>query len=218
MSVLCNNMLCRGLKNREEEQMTNNEVKNTLKELRRTMDMMDKSHIKNLLKILMNAQGIKNCAFFLSLDMRKITKKLLSDFIKSDFVNVRLSRRQMKQIYQILGDYRIYPKCGLCGQPILIDSDYMRYEPNLDKMAFSWDHMNPKSMGGSDDLENMQPTHKICNNKRGTTPAYDQNCSININISIKISLPSDMCCQKYRPSRFGLCKYVNQNCCCGYQR
>ncbi len=192
--------------------MTNNEVKNALKELHRTIDMMDKSHINALLKILINAQGIKNCAFFLSLDVRKFTKKLLSDFIKSDFVNYRLSRRQMKQIYQILGDYHIYPRCGLCGQPIMIDSDYMKYEPSFDKMAFSWDHMDPKSMGGSDELENMEPTHKICNNKRGTKPAYDKNCENGIKITINITLPPEMCCSKYRPSRFGLCKYVNKCC------
>ena len=198
--------------------MTNNEVKSALKEVCQTIDRMDNSHIKELFKILINAQGIKNCAFFLSLDMRKITKKLIIDLIKSDFVNSRISRRQMKNIYKMLGDYHIYTKCKLCGKPILIDSEYMKYEPNFDDMAFSWDHMIPKSMGGSDDLENMQPTHKICNNKRGTEPAYDVNYPQYMKITISINIPTDPRYSKYRPSRFGLCKLTlcNQNRCCEY--
>ena len=193
--------------------MTNNEVKATLRRVNRVISMMDKSHINRLFQILINAQGIKNRAFFLSLDVRKMTKKLLADFIKSDFVNVRLSRKQMKQVYEILGDYHIYTNCKLCGQPILIDSDYMRYEPNYDKMAFSWDHVIPKSEGGSNDLENMQPTHKLCNNRRGTEPVND-NKTYEINITLNVIFDPNCCCPKYRPNRFGLCRYKNHKECC----
>ena len=195
--------------------MTNNEVKATLRRANRIISMMDKSHINRLFQILINAQGIKNCAFFLSMDVRKLTKKLLVDFIKSDFVNDRLTRKQMKDIFKILGDYDLYPKCKLCNKPIVINSDYARHEANIDQMAFSWDHVLPKSMGGGYNLENMQPTHKICNNKRGVKPAYDEkgNTTIIFNVTINCS-----CCQKYRPAKMGFYKYELQKRCCERSR
>lgn len=193
--------------------MTNNDIKKTLKDVKQITDMMDGPHINRLLKILMDAQLSKDCAFFLSVDIRKTVKKLLSNLIRSNQVNNLFNRRQIKQIYEILGDYNIYPVCKLCGQPIKIDTYIQQHIDQTDKMAFSWDHMQPKSLGGSYALNNMQPTHKICNNRRGIQPAYNRKLRINIKISLEFD---DGQTVKYRPMHLTLCPQV-QHCqrqCC----
>ena len=43
------------------------------------------------------------------------------------------------------------PRCFACNQPILNIKD------------FSWDHLYPHSKGGSNDLQNLVPMHKECN-------------------------------------------------------
>lgn len=205
------------------EIMTNNEIKETLQDANRILGSMDKNHVRNILKILIDAQVKKSCASFLSLDIRKTTKKLLVDLIKSDHVNNYLTRKHMKQIYEILGDYHIYPICKLCGQPIKIDSFSVKHETQSQQMSFSWDHIKPKSLGRSYDLANMQPTHKICNNKRGIKPIYRQigsnnshNNKLKLNIKIDIFFDLEPDNHKYRPDRFGLRKqdaWCHKQCC-----
>ena len=55
-------------------------------------------------------------------------------------------------------------------------------------------------MGGSYALSNMEPTHKICNNKRGTEPVYGRGCGVKFNIEIRIDFEHEN--PKYRPTRF----------------
>ena len=190
--------------------MTNSEVKGTLKNIRQITNIMDEQHLNRILKILLDAQATKNCAFFLALDVRKTVKKLLSNLIKFSHINNIFNRRQIKQIYEILGDYHVYPVCKLCGQPIMIDSCSIQQcrTNQADKMAFSWDHMQPKSLGGSYELNNMQPTHKICNNKRGIQPAYNRKLHINIKISLEFD---DTQMVKYRPIHLTLNPQIQYN-------
>lgn len=44
--------------------------------------------------------------------------------------------------------------CHLCGRP----------------GADTLDHIVPRSLGGSDDLDNLAPAHKSCNSRRGALP------------------------------------------------
>lgn len=44
--------------------------------------------------------------------------------------------------------------CGLCGQPV----------PNEDVHI---DHIYPQSLGGADELDNLQVTHSLCNMRKG---------------------------------------------------
>lgn len=45
-------------------------------------------------------------------------------------------------------------RCHLCGMP----------------GADSADHLTPRSLGGSDQIENLRPAHKLCNSQRGNRP------------------------------------------------
>ena len=200
--------------------MTNNEIKNTLKDAGRLVNMMDKAHIKELLTVLTDAHGKTDGASFLFIDMRKTVKKILSDLVKADHANNYLNRKQMKHIFEIMGDYGFYPICRLCGQPIEINSENQKHKEQLKNMAFSWDHQIPKSKGGSYDLANLQPTHKICNNKRGVKPLYSKHYKIKMKISLDLVLDIDGLCEsqnlKYRPDRFGLRKqdaWCHKQCC-----
>lgn len=195
--------------------MTNNEIKETLRDASAIVNMMDKKHIRELLTILLDARQKKNdCAFFIYMDMKKAVKKLISDLIKTDHVNNKITRRQLKHIYAILGDYNYFTDCRICDKPIKITTDSLKHETQSQPMIFTWDHIKPKSQGGSFDLANLQPTHKICNNKRGVKPLYKRHYKLKIKIKINIETIEDN--PKYRPSRFGLRKqdgWCHKQCC-----
>ena len=63
-----------------------------------------------------------------------------------------LTRQHLKKIYALLIACGHYPICPWCEKPII----------NIDD--FSWDHIVPKSAGGGDSINNLQPMHKHCNN------------------------------------------------------
>lgn len=51
--------------------------------------------------------------------------------------------------------------CGLCGQPVDPDTPWPSPEyPTID-------HIKPRSLGGSDDLDNLQCAHHYCNTAKG---------------------------------------------------
>jgi 5-methylcytosine-specific restriction endonuclease McrA len=196
--------------------MTNNEIKDVLRTAGRLVNTMDKEHAKNLLKILMGAQCKKDCASFIFIDIRKTVRKLLSDLIKTDHINNYLTRKRMKQIFTIMGDYEVYPICKLCGQPIKITTGTNQ----CGHLDFSWDHKKPKSKGGGYDLANLQPTHKICNNRRGTKPLYSRHYKLKMRLDIDVVLDLDDVCDlensHYRSSGFGLRKqdsWCHKQCC-----
>lgn len=59
------------------------------------------------------------------------------------------------------------PPCALCGEPI----DYQA--PAGDPRAFELDHVVPRSRGGSDLLDNYQPSHRDCNRRKSATMPGD---------------------------------------------
>lgn len=69
----------------------------------------------------------------------------------------QLNKSDVKSMFRILIAHGIYPTCAGCGDAIV----------NIDD--FSWDHDKPKSRGGSNGLENMQPMHRVCNNYKGNS-------------------------------------------------
>lgn len=57
--------------------------------------------------------------------------------------------------------------CALCGQPI----DYSL--PAGDPMSFEVDEIIPVSLGGDElDWRNLQPTHRICNERKGNRVGF----------------------------------------------
>lgn len=54
--------------------------------------------------------------------------------------------------------------CALCGGPIDLDLAW----PDPDSLEV--DHITPTSHGGTDDYEQLQPSHRRCNRARGNLP------------------------------------------------
>ncbi|MDE6478179.1 MAG: HNH endonuclease [Alphaproteobacteria bacterium] len=63
----------------------------------------------------------------------------------------KLNKHQVKELYRMMIACGKYPICPACHQPITTMQD------------FSWDHIYPASRGGSHDIRNMQPMHRVCN-------------------------------------------------------
>ena len=68
-----------------------------------------------------------------------------------------LNKQNIKKLYKIAIRYDLNPRCFACNQPILHIKD------------FSWDHLYPHAKGGSDELHNLVPMHKSCNQAKGDT-------------------------------------------------
>ena len=57
--------------------------------------------------------------------------------------------------------------CAICGQPIDYDL------PALHPMSYELDEIVPVSLGGSElDPDNVQPAHRICNQRKGNKIFY----------------------------------------------
>lgn len=51
--------------------------------------------------------------------------------------------------------------CWLCGRAINLDA--ATQSPG----SFTLDHVVPRSHGGGNNLDNLRPSHRLCNNERG---------------------------------------------------
>ena len=62
---------------------------------------------------------------------------------------------KVRILYRLAIDNRVYPECPYCKQPIKTQDE------------FTIDHIIPRSKGGTDDIENLQPMQKECNSLKG---------------------------------------------------
>lgn len=171
--------------------MTNAEVHCLLCDTYGILDNASRSKAKQILRILSPVQQKCHYDSADSKDWVSRAKEIVYNLINQKNLVELFDKRQIKALYRILADYQIYPTCPLCGAPIT------KYSNNKLSNEFSWDHILPKSLGGSDDLYNLQPTHKGCNNDKGNDMLYHANYSIEIVVNIKFSM--DM--SKHHPKR-----------------
>lgn len=69
-------------------------------------------------------------------------------------------RRFRKRVLETWG-----PMCWLCRLPIDLTL------PHQDRMAYTVEHLDPLSLGGSLlDLDRARPAHRSCNSSRGNRP------------------------------------------------
>ena len=167
--------------------MTNDEVRKILKDVFVLSNSMDGEHLKRLLLVLLATKDLPsdNLSMDNPKDLRKSTQRMISRFMRKRQVIKQFNHKQMKQIYTIMGDYGHFPTCKLCGKPIIIDTEIARNSTtNNAKQEFSWDHIYPKSLGGSDELINLQPTHKLCNNRKADKIFGHEHYVVNIMVDL----------------------------------
>lgn len=188
--------------------MTHNEVKEILKTLCILTNSMDKEHLKRLFLILIGIIQEDEKLFDIP-DVRKTVKGLLIDYTNAKHLNEQFTPKQIKQIYAIMGDYKYYPVCGICGQPIIVDSKTCKNSTKERPMEFTWDHIYPKSLGGEDILKNFQPAHKLCNNHRGNKSLAGAHYTINVVVNINSVNIINVDTKKAKNKRTGLRKQDN---------
>ena len=163
--------------------MTAPEIINILETTKSNVSQMDELHLKNLINILLSTQRTKRCVFFEFLSLQQIVDCLIRQLLSSDDLLSDLNHKQIKSIYRILGDYNYYPCCACCNQIIKISSETHNYRRIPDSpQSFTWDHIFPQSLGGATTLGNLQPTHKICNNKKADDVLYETIPDIKIDL------------------------------------
>lgn len=84
-----------------------------------------------------------------------------------------LTKQHLKKIYAILIACGHFPTCPWCEQPIYNIND------------FTWDHIIPKSAGGNDSLNNLQPMHKRCNNASKNNLVYQTEHTYDIRTNLE---------------------------------
>lgn len=52
--------------------------------------------------------------------------------------------------------------CHLCGLPMQLESNH-----DTNPLAFTLEHITPKSKGGTNDYENIDGAHRFCNQFKG---------------------------------------------------
>ncbi len=105
----------------------------------------------------MTSKGVKEIIKFLQHDYRaNITKSQYEQLIYLRGVEY-YGVRTLRKVFGIAISACAYPECEYCHKPIT----------NIDDLTI--DHTVPRSRGGSDAIENLQPMHGKCNSDKGCT-------------------------------------------------
>ena len=173
--------------------MTDNEVLKILKNIDKLLSTMDREHVERLLCVLLDIKnkGKDSVSSYVP-SLRKTVKQMLNGYENTPQPTKCFTHKQIKEMYVVLGDYDCFPICQLCGHPIKIDSETVKHTKQSQPMVFTWDHIKPKSLGGATNLANLQPSHKICNNQKGSTPpeSMDLHEHYDITVTIKMKVGS----------------------------
>ena len=71
---------------------------------------------------------------------------------------------EYRELFRIAIDNFIYPECPYCKKSITTQED------------LTIDHIIPRSLGGKDNIENLQPMHKKCNSDKGCKMPEQTTC------------------------------------------
>lgn len=191
--------------------MTDQEIYNILYDTHCIIDHMTKDKVKKILNILGPLQQYFGFKLSGSDKLNFNTKKILTNLMVYGRLTDVFDRNQIKALYRILSEYHIYPTCPLCGEPII------RYSNNKHPDEFSWDHVIPKSLGGENELYNLQPTHKECNNDKGNNLLYHAHYTVEVVVNINFSNNMSKHSRKRKKKKFYRKGYHTQ-CRCDYCR
>jgi len=183
--------------------MKNEDIQKILCDVRSIVDDLSKEKLRQLMEFLFAGQQHR-CVFADSVDLVKYTKSHLTSLIKYDNLLELFDKQQIKSLYRLLADYGIYPICPLCGEPIKMRSA-------KHNVKFSWDHIVPKSLGGPDSLDNLQPTHKICNNLKGNDILYHAHYNIKVVFDIEVDVDVSEASKQYKKKDLHKKTYWRQN-------
>lgn len=184
--------------------MTDEEIRRVLKDIFVLTNSMDKEHLKTLFQIL---TGEKEIVFCYPPALRKNIQRKITKTVNINHIGYQFNHKQIKQMYALMGDYGHYPVCKLCGKPIYINSQTIsNSSKKCSHKEFTWDHIYPKSLGGVNDLSNMQPSHKLCNNLKGSNVKEEH---VHYSINIVVNICFDNCADKVVRNKKRNCKKIN---------
>lgn len=188
--------------------MTNQDIYDLLSDIHGILNNVSKNKAKQILRILEPVQQKYHYNIAENDNIVVYTQELVNRFMHSPEPVELFNKTQIKSLYNILADYQIYPTCPLCGNKI------KKYSNNKVPAEFSWDHIIPKSLGGDDQLYNLQPTHKGCNNSKGNDMLYHVNYTIEVVVNIKYSMDRFDAHRRQRKKNLRKREFWNKNVDC----
>lgn len=102
----------------------------------------------------------------------------IQDLIFQDETGANHKIKIGKQRYKVFSNNHICVSCGLIGSKMIAEKQPSDHSPHLNLYAIdsndnlvlmTQDHIQPKSIGGKDDLENLQTLCTICNNLKANS-------------------------------------------------
>jgi hypothetical protein len=109
----------------------------------------------------------RKCAFeFKRGDNSTAAKYLTETFPHVDYAVKQLKPKKKQELIKQFWKCKKYRRCGICDNPLDIRVPF----PNTDSVVL--DHIYPRSLGGTNDLSNLQLAHKRCNERKNANYPY----------------------------------------------
>ena len=112
----------------------------------------------------MNNRGMKDLIEFIGSSCWTTLTPKQTEQLREMRNMARYNIYKFRILYRIAIDNHVYPECPYCKKPITTQEE------------FTVDHITPRSKGGTDDIENLQPMHKICNSDKGCAEPEKTTC------------------------------------------
>lgn len=112
----------------------------------------------------MNTHGVRTLVQYLEDNCRTTITPKQSEQLREMKSATEYNICRFRKLYRIALANHVYPECPYCHKPIVTQED------------LTIDHIIPRSKGGKDDVENLQPMHKACNSEKGCTVPETTKC------------------------------------------